>query len=162
MRRRLILAALTAGLIAVAPATAQAGFTVSPPSLSFPDTVVDQKSAAQTLTYSIDAAESTRTTTPAVDGCAPSGFCPFEYTTTCPISPATFPAGDQSCTFTIQFTPYLNEPFSRLFKIFGVTRTAQLSGKGVNQPSGGGKKKKCKKKGKKRSASAAKKCKKKK
>ena len=173
MERRLKLAALTLGLVLLAPASAQATRSFSPSSLIFPGTVIDAESAPQTLTYSIDAAESYRTTAPYIargpggsgGSCPPQGFCDFRFTTTCPIFPATFGPGAQSCTFTVYFTPYESglregalEPGS-----FGVN--APLSGNGTNAPigSGGGKKKKkCKKKGKKRAAVAKKKCGKKK
>jgi hypothetical protein len=156
MRLKLTLAGTTAALILLAPSAAQAGYTISPPSLSFPDTFVDQKSAPQTITYSIDAAETNRSVTPYFRDCAPGGFCAFEFTTTCPTGP--LPPGNQSCTFSVVFTPYLNEPQTDQLNFFGSIRSADLSGRGINPPSGGGKKKKkCKKKGKGKSAQAAKK-----
>jgi hypothetical protein len=164
MRLKLTLLGATAALVLVLPSAAHAGYTVTPSTLAFSDTVMDQKSASQTLTYAIDDDEFFRTTTPAIEGCAPSGFCPFEFTTTCPISPASFPPdGAHSCTFTVTFTPYDVRSFTRNLEIYGQIRTASLTGRGLAPPppgKGGGKKKgkKCgKKKGKGKTAAAAKK-----
>ena len=170
MRRSLKFALVIIGVTLLAPAGAQATKTVAPTSLTFPVTEVDRESAGQTVTFSIQASDmSGRTTQPYIaqgasgsQSCPPQGFCDFRFTTTCPIFPATFAAGDQSCTFTVYFTPY---------DFFGTKLRQNVLVTGFSGPNvplqgtqtlnaGGKKKKKCKKK--KHSAAAAKKCKKKK
>ena len=155
---------LIMGATLLVPAGAQATRTFNPTSLTF-QTPLGRESAGQTVTYSIDATEFTRSVSPSIQtaggACTPppNGGCVFRFTTTCPIFPAMLPPGNQSCTFTVfhkQDIPgkaeatlhsHVGQPF--------VTLTGSTTG---------GKKKKCKKKGSRgRSAAIAKKkCKKKK
>ena len=167
MQRTVKLALLIIGVTLFVPASAAATRTFSPTSLTF-QTPLGKESAGQTVTYSIDATEFTRSVSPSIQtaggACTPppDGGCVFRFTTTCPIFPAMLPPGNQSCTFTVfhkQDIPGKAE--ATLHSHVGmpfVTLTGSVTG---------GKKKKCKKKGggggTRRSATVAKKkCKKKK
>lgn len=174
-KRALVISASVAAL-GLLPGTAFAAKTASPSALSFPATEIDKESATQTVTVGIAATDlSGRTTTPYVataggQACSPSGFCNFKIVAnTCPVSPAAFPAGSQTCTISVSFTPY--DPTDLGVETGSLVvgndfPDVALSGTSVAapRPTPGGKKgKKCKKgKGKKSASAAKKKCGKKK
>lgn len=164
MRRALKIAIAACALVLVPAGTAQATKTASPASLAFPQTAVGLSSAPQTITYSITADETSRTTDVRLD-CVFGQSCPFRVTSDCPQNPVTFPPGDQSCTIQVYFQPFAAGGAAKTVVISTAApiKAVPVSGVGIAAPTAG-KGKKCEKKGRgKKSASAArKKCGKKK
>jgi hypothetical protein len=158
MRHAAKIAALTVAIVLVPAAVAGAAKTASPTSLRFPHTKVDTVSAPLTITYSITADETNRTTDVLVD-CNAAQFqtCSFRTTSTCPAAPLNFPAGAQSCTIQVFFQPRFAGGHSQnvIISTDSAAKVA-VSGVGTAAPSKG---KKCgkKKKGKKGASAAAKK-----
>lgn len=169
--RTLILLTVALFALPVLAGSASAAKTATPSSMSFPATQIDQESATQIVTVSIASTDlggrftAPYTTTAGGQPCSPGGFCNFKIVSNgCPVSPATFPAGNQTCTIAVAFTPYDTPGLETGGLEVGAGFPAvALSGTSLNPPRPTVKGKKCKKKGKgKRSASAAKKCGKKK
>jgi hypothetical protein len=160
MRRSAKLVLFTVSALLLPATGAQATQTASPGSLAFGPTPAGKESPPQTVTYSVDTLETYRTTfrSPLTSSCSLTTFrCSFRHTTTCPVEPATFPPGPQTCTYSIYFTPTGPGPASAKLQITPTTAVA-LSGVGSASKKG----KKCKKKGKKSASAAKKKCGKKK
>lgn len=158
MKRAAKIVTATCVALLLPAGAANATQTATPKTLVFPATPAGTESAAQTVTYTIDGAETYRNVFPQgnLDSCSiMTGTCTFPYTTTCAVQPALFGPGPQTCTYSVRFTPTGPGSVAGTLRITPTT-VVTLSGTGVAAPTSG-KGKKCGKKKGKKSASAAKK-----
>jgi hypothetical protein len=146
--RMIALAGMACAAIAIAPASASAGTTVSPPNLDFGSVPVGTQSPSLPVTLT-----ETCTSLTCVVSLIPDQFSPvigatsgFTQTNACPASLLGALGIPQSCTIDVSFVPVVGGPISGVLNTGPGGPTVSLAGNGTPPQSANGvKRRKCKK-----------------